>query len=84
MGAAPCRHTGLKMGEGQAPRNRMGSDMRREDVGSKNSGDHAARVARETAVAPALLYTRGLVVLLERGFGGLVLTLPLIACLCFY
>lgn len=80
MGVAPCRHTGLEMGGGQAPRNRMGSDMRIEDVGSKYAGDHAAAVARETAVAPALLYTRGLVVVLDSGLGGLVLTLPL----CFY
>lgn len=84
VGAATCRHTGLKMGEGQAPRNRMGSDTRRENAGSKNAGDHVARVTRETAVAPALLYMRDLVVLLERGFGGLVLRLPLVACLCFY
>lgn len=72
MEAAPRRHTGLKMGERQVPRNRMDSDTRREDVGSKNIGDHAARVTRETAAAPALLYMRSLVVLLEGGFGGLV------------
>lgn len=33
VGAAPYKHTGSRMGEGQAPRNRMDSDMRRKDAG---------------------------------------------------
>lgn len=46
-------------------------------LGSKNTGDHAAGVTWETAVAPEFLYMRGLVVVLERGLGGHVLSLPL-------
>ena len=46
-------------------------------VGSRHTGDCAAGVTWEIVVAPEPLYRRGLVVLVERGFGGLVLRLPL-------